>query len=196
MDFRRCGVAPYAWAGMAGVVLMVTSVLICLIVDTEWEWSNGSMCDFGVSNIKAISVLFVAACEVSGILIMISGFGWYLFQDSKYVRIGGVIIMLAGLSLSAVGVFDKTYSFHQFVSILFAIIFIIAIALVSVQDILDRNFTMVICLALLGLFGLATIFFPIAYYSVVQLIMMGFVFFWFVVKTMDLMRSAQTTPSK
>ena len=196
MDLRRYGVAPYAWIGIAGVAVMVVSVLICLAVDTEWQWSNGSMCDFGVSNIKAISVLFVKACEISGIMIMISGFGWYLFQDSKYVRIGGAIIMIAGLSLSAVGIFDKTYSFHQFVSILFAIIFIIAIALVSVQDILDRNFTMVICLALLGLFGLATIFFPIAYYSVVQLIMMGFVFFWFVVKTIVLMRSAQTTPSK
>ena len=186
MDLRKYGPAPYAWAGIIAVAIMVISVMICLMVDKGWDYEQGSLCDFGVSGIKWISILFITACVVSGSLFMFSGFGWYLFEESIWVRNGGLVIMLAGLSLICVGIFDKTYSFHQAVAVIFAVIFIIAITLVSVQDILDRHLGLVAGLAILGIFGIVTMFVSIIPYSMIQMIMMGYVFFWFSVKSMRL----------
>ena len=188
MDFKRFGPAPYAWAGILAVIVMVASVGICYLGDSSWNYKTDSMCDFGVSDVGYVSFLFIGACVVSGALFMISAFGWYLFEESKYVRYGGVIVMLAGFSLMCVGILDKTYSFHQFVTIIFAIIFMIAIAVVSVQDIIDRRWPLLIGLAILGLYGLATLFAPISPYAVVQIVLMGYVFFWYVVKSIRLMR--------
>ena len=187
MDLKKYGPSPYAWAGIIAVAIMVVAVMICLMVDKGWDYVQGSLCDFGVSEIKWISVLFIASCSVSGILFIISGFGWFLFEESVWVRYGGLVITLAGASLVCVGIIDKSYSFHQAVAILFAVFFIIAIAMVSVRDILDKRLILVAGLAILGIFGIATMFISIIPYSMIQIIMMSYVFFWFSVKSMRLM---------
>ena len=142
MDLRSIGPKPYAWAGIAAATVMVMAIILCVLLDSNWTYDgrHSSMCDFGVSEFWYVSVIFIGACIVSGTLILISGFGWYLFEESKYIRYGGLVIMLAGIALMCVGIFDKTYSFHQSVTIIFAVIFIIGIALVSVQDIIDRDY--------------------------------------------------------
>lgn len=197
MDFRGMGVKPYGWAGIIAVIVMVLAVCFCVICDTNWEYNgpHSSMCDFGISEFWYVSVAFIGGCIVSGLLFMMSGFGWYLFDESKYVRYGGLVVMLAGVALICVGIFDKTYDFHQFVSIIFAVIFIIAIALVSVQDIIDRQWPLLIGLAVLGLYGLFTCFFyipPFTTYTVVQVVLMGYVFFWFVMKSLKFMKKHQS----
>ena len=194
MDLRSIGPKPYAWAGIIAAAVMVISVILCVLLDSNWTYNgpHSSMCDFGVSDFWYVSVLFIGACIVSGTLILVSGFGWYLFQESKYVRYGGLVIMFAGIALMCVGIFDKTYSFHQYVSIIFAVIFIIGIALVSIQDIIDRQWPLLIGLAIVGLYGLFTCFFyipPFTTYTVVQVVMMGYVFFWFIVKNVRIMKN-------
>jgi hypothetical membrane protein len=193
MDLRSIGVRPYGWAGIIAVIIMVVSVCFCVLCDTNWEYNgpHSSMCDFGVSDFWYVSVAFIGACITSGILFMVSGFGWFLFDESKYIRYGGLVVMFAGVALMCVGIFDKTYDFHQYVSIIFAVIFIIAIALVSVQDIIDRQWPLLIGLAVLGLYGLFTCFFyipPFTTYTVVQVVLMGYVFFWFVMKSLRFMK--------
>ena len=192
MDLRSIGPKPYAWAGILAALVMVAAVILCVLLDSNWTYDgrHSSMCDFGISEFWYVSALFIGACIVSGTLILISGFGWYLFEESKYVRYGGLVIMLAGIALMCVGIFDKTYSFHQSVTIIFAVIFIIGIALVSVQDIIDRDWPLLIGLAAVGLYGLFTCFFyipPFTTYTVVQVVLMGYVFFWFVAKNMNFM---------
>ena len=192
MDLRSIGVRPYGWAGIIAVIIMVVSVCFCVLCDTNWEYNgpHSSMCDFGVSDFWYVSVAFIGACITSGILFMVSGLGWYLFDESKYIRYGGLVVMFAGVALMCVGIFDKTYDFHQYVSIIFAVIFIIAIALVSLQDIIDRQWPLLIGLAVLGLYGLFTCFFyipPFTTYTVVQVVLMGYVFFWFVMKSLRFM---------
>ena len=193
MDFKSIGPKPYAWAGIIAAAVMVIAVILCVLLDSNWTYDgrHSSMCDFGVSEFWYVSVIFIGACIVSGTLILVSGFGWYLFEESKYVRYGGLVIMLAGIALMCVGIFDKTYSFHQYVSIIFAAIFIVGIALVSVQDIIDGQWPLLIGLAIVGLYGLFTCFFyipPITTYTVVQVVMMGYVFFWFIVKNKRFMQ--------
>ena len=200
MDLRSIGQKPYAVAGIVAAAVMVISVILCVILDTNWTYNgpHSSMCDFGISDFWYVSVLFIGACIISGLLILTSGFGWYLFEESKYVRYGGLVIMLAGLALLCVGVFDKTFSFHQYVTIIFAVIFIIGIALVSVQDIIDRQWPLLIGLAIVGIYGLFTCFFyipPITTYTVVQVVLMGYVFFWFVMKNLKFMKDHSGTVS-
>lgn len=194
MDLRSIGPKPYAWAGIAAAAIMVISVILCVLLDSNWTYDgpHSSMCDFGISDFWYVSVLFIGACIISGMLILVSGLGWYLFSESKYVRYGSLVIMLAGAALMCVGIFDKTYSFHQWVTIIFAVIFIIGIALVSIQDIIDREWPLLIGLAVVGLYGLFTCFFyipPFTTYTVVQVVMMGYVFFWFVVKNLKMMKN-------
>ena len=193
MDFKSIGPKPYAWAGIVAAAVMIIAVILCVLLDSNWTYDgrHSSMCDFGISDFWYVSVIFIGACIVSGTLILVSGFGWYLFEESKYIRYGGLVIMFAGIALMCVGVFDKTYSFHQWVTIIFAVIFIIGIALVSVQDIIDRQWPLLIGLAVVGLYGLFTCFFyipPITTYTVVQVVLMGYVFFWFIVKNRKFMQ--------
>lgn len=193
MDFKSIGPKPYAWAGIVAAAVMIIAVILCVLLDSNWTYDgrHSSMCDFGISDFWYVSVIFIGACIVSGTLILVSGFGWYLFEESKYVRYGGLVIMFAGIALMCVGIFDKTYSFHQWVTIIFAVIFIIGIALVSVQDIIDREWPLLIGLAIVGLYGLFTCFFyipPITTYTVVQVVLMGYVFFWFIVKNRKFMQ--------
>lgn len=184
MVLREMGPLPYANAGILAIVIMVVSVVLCVLGDPDWDYTNGSMCDFGVSEVKYVSVLFIGACIVSGLLFMFSGIGWYLFEGSRFVRAGGLVVVISGAALICVGVFDKTFPFHQYVSIIYAIIFIVAIALVSIQDIMDRHFILVLGLAALGLFGLVTIFVDMVPYSFVQVVLMGYVFIWYVFKSL------------
>ena len=193
MDLKSLGPKPYAIAGIIACALMVVAVVLCVILDTNWVYNgpHSSMCDFGISEFWYVSVIFIGGCVVSGILFVVSGYGRYLFEESKYVRYGGLVTMLAGVALMCVGIFDKTYDFHQFVTIIFAVIFIIAIALVSLQDIIDRDLPLVIGLAIVGIYGLFTCFFfipPFTTYTVVQVVLMGYVFFWYTVKSIGIIR--------
>ena len=193
MDFKSIGPKPYAWAGIVAAAVMIIAVILCVLLDSNWTYDgrHSSMCDFGISDFWYVSVIFIGACIISGTLILVSGFGWYLFEESEYIRYGGLVIMFAGIALMCVGIFDKTYSFHQWVTIIFAVIFIIGIALVSVQDIIDREWPLLIGLAIVGLYGLFTCFFyipPITTYTVVQVVLMGYVFFWFIVKNRKFMQ--------
>ncbi len=197
MDLRSFGPKPYAVCGITACAVMVISVILCILLDSNWTYDgpHSSMCDFGVSDFWYVSALFIGACTISGIMFIISGFGRYLFEGSKYVRYGGLVTMFAGAALICVGIFDKTYDFHQYVSIIFAVIFMIAIALVSVQDIIDRDWPLVIGLAVLGLYGLFTCFFyipPVTTYTVVQVVLMGYVFFWYTVKSVRIIRRADS----
>ena len=197
MDFKSIGPKPYAWAGIVAAAVMIIAVILCVLLDSNWTYDgrHSSMCDFGISEFWYVSVIFIGACIISGTLILVSGFGWYLFEESKYIRYGGLVIMFAGIALMCVGIFDKTYSFHQWVTIIFAVIFIIGIALVSVQDIIDREWPLLIGLAIVGLYGLFTCFFyipPITTYTVVQVVLMGYVFFWFVVKNARFMKNGHS----
>lgn len=201
MDLRSIGPRPYAYAGIAAVIIMVVAVCFCIIFDTNWDYlgEGASMCNFGISDFWYVSVAFIGGCSVSGLLFMFSGLGWYLFDESKYNRYSGLVIVLAGVSLICVGIFDKTYSFHQYVSVVFAIIFIIAIALASVQDIIDKRWALIIGLAIVGLYGLSTMFIhidPYTAYTVVQVIMMGYVFFWFVLKSVRFIHRCDTVPAE
>ena len=201
MDLRSIGPKPYAWAGIAAAAIMVISVILCVLLDSNWTYDgrHSSMCDFGISDFWYVSVLFIGACIVSGTLILISGFGWYLFDESKYNRYSGMVISLAGVSLICVGIFDKTYSFHQYVSVVFAVIFIIAIALASVQDILDKRWLLILGLIVVGLYGLSTMFIhidPYTAYTVVQVIMMGYVFFWFVLKSIEFIHRCEPSAAE
>ena len=191
MDLRRFGPVPYAWAGIAAVIVMVAAVVICYFSDPSWDYEGGSMCDFGISDIGYVALTFIWGCIISGFLFVVSGLGWYLFDESKYVRYGGLIVSLAGISLMCVGILDKTYDFHQWVTIIFAVIFIIAVAIVSIQDIIDRRFPLLIGLALVGLYGLATLFTYVTPYAMVQIIMVGYVFFWHIVKSVRIIRRSQ-----
>ena len=193
MDFKSIGPKPYAWAGIVAAAVMIIAVILCVLLDSNWTYDgrHSSMCDFGISDFWYVSVIFIGACIISGTLILVSGFGWYLFEESEYIRYGGLVIMFAGIALMCVGIFNKTYSFHQWVTIIFAVIFIIGIALVSVQDIIDREWPLLIGLAIVGLYGLFTCFFyipPITTYTVVQVVLMGYVFFWFIVKNRKFMQ--------
>ena len=184
MDLEGMGPRPYAMAGLAAPILMIVCVAICVLFEEGWDYTVNSMCDFGVSDNKFISVTFIGGCIISGILFMIAGLGWVLFEESKYVRIGGIIVMISGVALMCVGVFDKTYDFHQYVSIIYAAIFIVAIAFVCLQDIIDRHLILVYGFAILAIYGAATLFSDFAPYAFTQAFLMGYVFIWFFLKSL------------
>ena len=201
MDPRSIGPRSYAYAGIAAVIIMVVAVLFCIIFDTNWDYLGeaASLCNFGVSEFWYVSVAFIGGCVVSGLLFTFSGFGWYLFDKSVYNRYSGLVISLAGISLICVGIFDKTFWFHQYVSVVFAVIFIIAIALASVQDILDKRWLLILGLIVVGLYGLSTMFIhidPYTAYTVVQVIMMGYVFFWFVLKSIEFIHRCEPSAAE
>ncbi len=78
-------------------------------------------------------------------------------------------------------------------------IFIVAIALASVQDIIDKHWPLITGLIVVGIYGLSTMFIhidPFTAYTVVQVIMMGYVFFWFVLKSVQFIHRCETVPAE
>ena len=184
MGLKELGPRPFAYAGIAAVIVMTAAVVICFFSAPDWDYLTDSMCDFVVSKTWYVPGVFIGGCVISGLLFMFSGLGWYLFEESKYVRIAGIVMQFSGISLICVGVLDVTYWFHQYVTITFTVIFIIAVAFVSVQDLIDRHYILVIGLGLLGLFGLSTLFDDYCPYSMVQIVLVGFTFVWYILKSL------------
>ena len=184
MDLKAMGPKPYACAGLAAPVIMIVCVLFCVMFEDGWDYKVNSMCDFGVSSNPAVAAAFIGGCLVSGVLFMVAGLGWIFFEESKYVRIGGAVVMVSGVALMCVGVFDKTYDFHPYVSIVYALIFIVAIAFVCLQDIIDRHLILVFGFLILALYGVATLFSDFAPYALTQTLLMGYVFVWFFLKSL------------
>lgn len=184
MGLKELGPKPFAAAGMLAVVLMVIAVVICVLGDPSWDFYHQSLCDFGASSVKFVSVSFIFGCIVSGLLFIAAGIGWALFEKSKFVRIGGAIVCLAGAALMCVGIFDVSFDFHYWVSIIFAVIFIVAIAFVCLQDIIDRHLILVAGFGVMAIYGIITLFVPSIPYALTQIILMGYVFIWFFLKSM------------
>lgn len=184
MGLKDMGPKPFAAAGIAAVAIMVLAVLICIFGDPSWNFSTESLCDFAASSNKVVSVSFVFGCIVSGLLFIASGLGWTLFEKSKLYRIGGGFVSLSGVALIFVGLFDVSFDFHFWISIIFAVIFIIAIAFACLQDIIDRHLILVAGFGVMAIYGFITLFVPSIPYALTQIILMGYVFIWFVLKSL------------
>ena len=77
---------------------------------------------------------------------------------------------------------DKTTDpVHQFMVIIYATLFIIAIAFACIEDIKKHNYTLVFGFAILAVYGVISLFgvFP---YILTQFLLMSYVFVWYLLK--------------
>ena len=178
MGFKTLDTRIYAICGILAVLVMSVDVIIGIILDPTWNFNDNVICDLGVSDDATIATSFLISCCASGILFIISSMMW-MSKDSKLMKMTGIFTILSGISLMAVGILDKTTDpVHQFMVIIYATLFIIAIAFACIEDIKKHNYTLVFGFAILAVYGVISLFgvFP---YILTQFLLMSYVFVWY-----------------
>lgn len=181
MGYRSIDSRFYAACGMLAVIVMSVDVIVGIQLDPCWNYDTSVICDLGVSDDEMVSKSFLVSCCISGLLFVISSMMW-LSKDSKLMKMTGVFVILAGISLMGVGIVDKTTDdIHQFVVTIYAALFIIGILFACIKDIMDRHLILVIGFGILAVYGMISFsdMFP---YLLTQFLLMGYVFVWYFLK--------------
>lgn len=189
LDSKLC-----AKAGILASAVMFVVYFICLAVNAS-HWSiHNSISDFGYTEESSTVVLFIGACVVSGLLLILSGYGRFLYGGTKYIRFGGLFVSFSGLGLILVGVVSKTFNdtFHQICTMLFIILFVVAILLTCIQDLMDGDRRFSIGFGILAIFAGFAIIVGYIPYFVLESVLMGYVFFWYICKCFAVLKE---TPS-
>ena len=181
MGYKVSDSRLYAMCGILAVIIMSVEVIVGIQLDPSWDSKTSVICDLGVSDDKAIATSFVVSCCISGLLFVASS-GMWLLKESKLLKLTGVFVILAGISLMGVGIVDKTTdSIHQLVVAIYAALFIVGILFACIKDIIDHHWPLVIGFGILAIYSVISFsdMFP---YLLTQFLLMGYVFIWYLLK--------------
>ncbi len=109
-------------AGLVGILASVfglTSVLAAtFLAGATFSWSENALSDIGVSTITLAANVFNISLILTGILNLIFALGFTKANAMNTLfHIGGLLLILGGISLSFIGVFTEAYgSLHFYVS--------------------------------------------------------------------------------
>ncbi len=172
---------PYAMCGILAIIVMSVDVLVGIQLDPSWNSSTSVICDLGVSSNEVIATSFVVSCCISGLLFIISSRMWFM-KDSKLLKLTGLFVILAGISLMGIGIVDKsTDDIHQLVVAIYAALFIIGILFACIKDIMDHHWVLVIGFGILAVYSVIS-FSDLFPYLLTQFLLMGYVFIWYFLK--------------
>jgi len=128
-----------AWLKMSGLsgilapIITFACVLLAIGSYPQFSWTNNALSDLGVvPGITAI--LFNSGLISSGLLVIAFSWGLPLLLRRKILgRAAASVLILAGLALALIGVFTEQYGrIHWYVSVMFFMLFPIAMLLVFV----------------------------------------------------------------
>jgi hypothetical membrane protein len=133
-DFMKATEA-IRFAGLIGVVASLFglgSVLAAtFLAEGTFSWNRNALSDIGVSAVSVAANVFNISLTLTGILNFVFALGFTKANAKNALfYIGGILLMLGGISLSLVGVFTEAYGrLHFYVSTSYFSLFSVAIIL-------------------------------------------------------------------
>jgi hypothetical membrane protein len=111
------------WMRMTGLLGIITPFFIFLgifaaISISPWfSWERNALSDLGVS--QNAGALFNTVLILGGIFVLLLGSGMYLALTGAATSAGAVMLILAAISLTAIGIFPENLEPHIYVSVAF-----------------------------------------------------------------------------
>ena len=143
LDVRRS-----TMIGMISILIFATLNLTAIFIDGDWRPSM-MICELGRSDVTFVSILFTINCAISGIGMILCGYGILKEEVRQMVCISYIMIMCIGTFLIFVGLFDMNTDVHA--GYAFAVAFILGTSLVTMiaDDILQHRYVLVACIVVI-----------------------------------------------
>jgi hypothetical membrane protein len=106
------GTVPFSLAAMIVGALTPFAFAVAIFSDGNWFFDENMLSDLGVSSDDFARNLFMATCIIGGVCTAIFGFGKLMIKH-KLDAASGFFLVIAGIFLIAVGLFDKTTTVHS-----------------------------------------------------------------------------------
>jgi hypothetical membrane protein len=123
------------FAGLIGVVAslfgLVSVLAATFLAGSTFSWNRNALSDIGVTTISVAANVFNISLTLAGILNFVFALGFTKANAKNALfYLGGILLMLGGISLSLVGVFTEAYGrLHFYVSASYFSLFSLAIML-------------------------------------------------------------------
>jgi hypothetical membrane protein len=120
-------------AGLIGIIAslfgLCTVLAATFLAGSTFSWNRNALSDIGVSTVSLAANVFNLSLVLSGILNFIFALGFTKANAKNALfYVGGILLMLGGISLSLVGVFTEAYGrLHFYVSASYFSLFSLAI---------------------------------------------------------------------
>ncbi len=131
----KWGTAPFSLAVMLTGALTPLAFAVAIFADGYWTFDFNTLSDLGVSLNDTARYVFMATCIIGGACTAFFGYGKLMKKHGLDSAIG-FILVLAGILLIAVGIFDKSTTVHEYVAVGY---FIMAAAAMFVSLFADYN---------------------------------------------------------
>lgn len=127
-------------AGLCGIinpVIVLTLISLAISYSTQFSWTTNALSDLGVQN--TVAIFFNSSLIIGGILALIFAVGLrVIFQNRTLGHAGTLILILAAVSLCAIGIFPETAgTIHSYVSVAFFTLLPISLFFMGFPMILD-----------------------------------------------------------
>lgn len=113
--FTKVGTAPFSLAVMLIGALTPLAFAIAAFSDGYWTFNINTLSDLGISSDDFARNLFTATCIIGGACTAFFGYGKLMLKHGLDAA-GGFILVIGGVFLIAVGIFDETTVVHNYVA--------------------------------------------------------------------------------
>ena len=123
------------FAGLIGIVASLFGLCSVLaatfLAGSTFSWNRNALSDIGVSTVSVAANVFNISLTLTGVLNFVFALGFTKAKAKNALfYLGGILLMLGGISLSLVGVFTEAYGrLHFYVSASYFSLFSLAIML-------------------------------------------------------------------
>lgn len=182
MDLQSRGEAPYIISGLVAILLFIVINMIGGAMDPNWSFDRNCLSDLGVSKDPVTSFLFSLSCFICGILLIVFAIGKYMFEDDLNVS-ASVFLIGACIGIFGVALFGSsgdTTALHNVMAGTFAGCVSVCVVLITVSDILHKNYLVLVSGLVIGIVAVSTLF--TAPQNMSEFITVGCVVAWFIVQ--------------
>jgi hypothetical membrane protein len=103
-------------AALLAVIVFGASWYTSALSDPAWVFGTNYLSDLGVSDVWAANVFFNMGCLLAGILFVWFGLGLFLSKASRLERIAGILAVVAGVSMSMIGIIVEGQDLHVYLA--------------------------------------------------------------------------------
>ena len=137
--FSKIGTAPFSLVVMLVGTFVPLAFTVAIFADGNWTFNINTLSDLGISEDDFARMVFTVTCIIGGIFTAFFGFGKYMMKHGLDSA-SGFLLVLAGVLLIAVGLFNKETSVHIPVAMGYFLMMTAAIIVSLVADYRSRRF--------------------------------------------------------
>ncbi len=159
-----------SYIGVLSVAIFSICWIVAAMLDGSWVYGANMVSDLGVSAVRSARVVFEAGCIAAG--IGFAGYGYSIMSvcSRPLVKITYALCMVCGFCLIGVGLFNELSPVHIPCALTLGIVATIAVAISTIDDIIQGNVVAIVKTALISVIVLISLFFGVPFAEATMII--------------------------